>query len=705
MANSVPSTIGNYVIITQQVQEALPSKGNCLYYKGLSPKQAPVFLKCVPLNSISSEKLLSLQLQVSLLKSIFHTHLNPYLETFSTQEHLVIVSSAISATALPDAIKHTGHFSEDLTVKYIEQICRALMELHSQGVAHGNLVPESILLTWEGEVKLVEYGLSGDADPTDDVLQFAEVIKLMVQKSTKKELSENLVDLIKGMEEPKENRLTAEEVLTHPFVLKQRDSKHRRREAKFDIEEKEELVLSPQEPFKSPKTHITKSTLITSSYNSPKQRSNRSSFLAGFDQSDLFENLTTDSELLMDTLETMLTHLQSSPNEKEIFVRCFLNFKEILETSDKPEPVKLTLKIITSVSENSKTTLEKVATTGLLTTVLHYSGDENERESRVEVAYLIAQYFQDESLMKLCLASGGLEALPQLLDVDYEENKDLVLIALDCMKPLCQSYESLRIWSTSGVIERLIMAFASMIQEEGTYLLKTAEMIYEFAKGPKPECMCAHEVLNLLLYSIKDAPDSILVILIQALGYINQDALENAGGIVDLVSFLKRGDKVCEETLKILILLCENSLGRIEQVALAGAVPVLLEIIRCGHAYASLALELISFMPTASEASRFHLRKNKTLKLLVQFLYNDKVVGLLGKWIKMDKYLESEVLEPDTIEALGYRLSQETKLIKWEGILESSHSIRRALYEDVKQRDGNKQVLNLINQIINRADM
>lgn len=75
----------------------------------------------------------------------------------------------------------------------------------------------------------------------------------------------------------------------------------------------------------------------------------------------------------------------------------------------------------------------------MLPVTLGFTGDEYPRELRVEAAYLVGQLCHGSNLLnKLYLSGGGLEALPKLLDTNYNENKDLVMLAIDCMLTLAE---------------------------------------------------------------------------------------------------------------------------------------------------------------------------------------------------------------------------------------------------------------------------
>ena len=337
---------------------------------------------------------------------------------------------------------------------------------------------------------------------------------------------------------------------------------------------------------------------------------------------------------------------------------------------------------------------------------MSFAGEENIREIRVEVAYLIAQMFKYEDLSKMCLAAGGLEALPLLLDVDFDENKDLVMIALDCMLPLSTSNDNLRVWGNYGTAERLVMTFSSLVKDDSAYLQKIAELILAYSKGPKAEYLCVPEVLNLYLFSIREVPDNILIIClrnIQALIPTHHDNLENSGVIVDLIYFLSKSFEIQNSALICLIQLCELSFARYEQFAICGGIPLIIQLLE-SNVLIDLSLEIFSMLPGISNGARRKLREAKALKALVKFLHDDRIVEALGRWIKSDPLLEEEVLEPENFEAIAEKISQETRLIKWEGVLESSNHIRKNLYEAVKIKGGNPRVLELIKQEMPKYD-
>ena len=232
------------------------------------------------------------------------------------------------------------------------------------------------------------------------------------------------------------------------------------------------------------------------------------------------------------------------------------------------------------------------------------------------------------------------------------------------------------------------MTFSSLVKDDSAYLQKIAELILAYSKGPKAEYLCVPEVLNLYLFSIREVPDNIL---------------KNSGVIVDLIYFLSKSFEIQNSALICLIQLCELSFARYEQFAICGGIPLIIQLLE-SNVLIDLSLEIFSMLPGISNGARRKLREAKALKALVKFLHDDRIVEALGRWIKSDPLLEEEVLEPENFEAIAEKISQETRLIKWEGVLESSNHIRKNLYEAVKIKGGNPRVLELIKQEMPKYD-
>ena len=712
---AIPKTFGEYVRLKQ---ECLGRFGNSVeqIFKVIDLQNEIGLLRLVPQDS---HEFTLLELKISLLKDVQFKYLLPYMNCFSLSRSIAICYEFFQGELLSDYIKVQGNLMEDVVKKILKQVLKCLHFLHGQGLIHGNLDSNKVIISSELKVKVFDYGMvqteftdfsspesrqGKELDSSNDIWCLGILIVEMLtgQKKLIKDFntsifSNEIVDFVNICTHPTPQlRPSTKDLLQHGF-FSLRDSffKHRRCEA-YSTAAHAELILSPN-------ALVCKSPQLEASTNS-KGFHDSFSILTLDDHSQIIDSIDLDSSHLGYNLENLLTRVKENPDFKDSMASQLVRLKEVIEMSSEDEVVLLALKIITVISDKSHELLEKICITGLLASILPLAGEEHSREVRIEVAFLIAQMFKYEDLGKLCLAAGGLEALPKLLDAEYEENKDLVLIALDNMLPLSNNNDNLRVWANNGTAERLVITFSSLIKDDPVYLNKLSDLIYAFAKGPKSEYLCVPEVLELFLFSLKEVPDDILFTslrTIQSLIASHHNSLENLGCIVDFIQFMKKSLEVQELTLICIIQFCELSPARYEQLCLLDGISPLVQIIENGD-HLDLAIELLSALPAVSNGARAVLRQKKVTRVMIKLLYDNRVVEALSRWVKCDPLLEGEILDPEVLDAIGTRVSQETQLIKWDGILESSYNIKKGLYEVVKKKGGSQRVLELIKQELNR---
>lgn len=298
----------------------------------------------------------------------------------------------------------------------------------------------------------------------------------------------------------------------------------------FKCEEFTKPLKSPRERMKSMRSMLSKSTRLASD-----------DFSLFEDDSSLASELSIGSPCEISS-EALLTEIKPSSNmlveaELELLERLkksggkstalpvLVSLKEVLEETEDSAAQHIALQIVNFLCEHDPTQLELCSTTGVLGVTLLLAGDESPREVRVELAYLVGQYCHstDEvmkvQLMQLFLAAGGLEALAKLLDLDFETNKDLVLLALDCMNKVSdlQRHEYLVVWCSLGVPERLALTLQNLMSESMGYLLKTLDLLLDFASGPPAlkQAVCQEEVLNILVFALHSVHEKPLLTLLQ----------------------------------------------------------------------------------------------------------------------------------------------------------------------------------------------
>ncbi|KAF1333814.1 Agc protein kinase, partial [Globisporangium splendens] len=87
--------------------------------------------------------------------SLVHLHW-----AFQTQNSLFLVMDYCPGGELSVHLQHAERFSEEVAIFYAAEIVLALEHLHRHGIIYRDLKPENMLLTENGHLKLVDFGIS-----------------------------------------------------------------------------------------------------------------------------------------------------------------------------------------------------------------------------------------------------------------------------------------------------------------------------------------------------------------------------------------------------------------------------------------------------------------------------------------------------------------------------------------------------------------
>jgi len=98
---------------------------------------------------------------------IAHPHVVAVYDLLDEPKTHAIVMEYIDGESLADVIKQQKKLPEAVVVDYARQTAQALRAAHEQGVLHRDIKPANLLLTRDGAIKVVDFGLAKAIRPHD----------------------------------------------------------------------------------------------------------------------------------------------------------------------------------------------------------------------------------------------------------------------------------------------------------------------------------------------------------------------------------------------------------------------------------------------------------------------------------------------------------------------------------------------------------
>jgi predicted Ser/Thr protein kinase len=147
--------VGKYVIVDKMAKGGMGS-----VYKAKHPTlKRFVILKQLTLKGSAgiSERF---KREAQLMIDFRHENIVPVYDHFRSGSSYFIVMEFVDGTSLDRLIAERGRLSNEAAIAVFTEICKGLKYAHDKGVIHRDIKPANILLSNQGEVKIVDFGIA-----------------------------------------------------------------------------------------------------------------------------------------------------------------------------------------------------------------------------------------------------------------------------------------------------------------------------------------------------------------------------------------------------------------------------------------------------------------------------------------------------------------------------------------------------------------
>jgi len=157
--------IGKYEIISKVAEGGVGS-----LYKARHPTlDRTVLLKKLTLRG-GSQFIERFKREARMMMDFKNDHIVQVHDHFKEGHHYYIVEEYVDGISLDALIRRERYLSNEAAILILYEVCKALKYAHDKQVIHRDIKPGNILLSRQGEVKLVDFGIATSLEDTEDGL-------------------------------------------------------------------------------------------------------------------------------------------------------------------------------------------------------------------------------------------------------------------------------------------------------------------------------------------------------------------------------------------------------------------------------------------------------------------------------------------------------------------------------------------------------
>lgn len=152
------------------VKGKLSKGGMGQLYKGFhTDLEKDVVLKRIILKNEDAE--LRFKNEAKVLIDLHHENIVPVFDYFSSRGVYYILMDFIDGKNLREIIENSNTLPEHVVLLILHQILKGFVYFHKKGVVHRDIKPENIIISKEGVVKIVDFGIAYSESVTNEITE------------------------------------------------------------------------------------------------------------------------------------------------------------------------------------------------------------------------------------------------------------------------------------------------------------------------------------------------------------------------------------------------------------------------------------------------------------------------------------------------------------------------------------------------------